>query len=152
MSNSFLVNQVSSFRQTPMGWGELESWQSVGDRCWGQITLTTPLHNKSEKLISAKLLMAANEILHTQLPFLIAYLHLNEPLLEGLPSPKERFKCWQLQAPRASGSGFTLPLLKLMISLGHLISNSRISERKRSRSQSHDPKIRFRKGLWNENS
>ena len=57
----------------------------------GQITLTTPLHNKSGKLISAKLLMAANEILDTHLTLLMVYLHLNEPFLEGLLNPKEWF-------------------------------------------------------------
>lgn len=63
----------------------------MDDRCLGQITLTTPLHNKSEKLISAKLLMAANQILDTWLPLLIVYLHLNESFLEGLLKPKEWF-------------------------------------------------------------
>lgn len=61
----------------------------MGDRRWSQITLTTPLHDKSEKLISAKSLMAANEILDTRLLFLIVYLHLKEPLLEWLPNPKK---------------------------------------------------------------
>lgn len=46
--------------------------------------LATPLHNKSEKLISTKLLMPANEILDTGLLLQIVRLHVNESSLEGL--------------------------------------------------------------------
>ena len=47
--------------------------------------------NKSEKLISTKLLMPANEILDTGLLLQIAYLHFNESFLEGLLNPKQWF-------------------------------------------------------------
>lgn len=70
MPNSFLVNKFPVLSRLLWSDESRRPGKSVGDRRWSQITLTTPLHNKSEKLISAKLLMAANEILYTRLPLL----------------------------------------------------------------------------------
>lgn len=61
-------------------------------------------------------------MLNTWLPLLIVYLHLNEPLLEGLPNPKGGSTAgWQLQAHNTGPLAWVShgPLLKLTISLGH---------------------------------